>query len=58
MLTNPRIVLIQECEPWRGYEAAHCTWAAGFAHATGVVPPYVIYVPLDDPVPPPHAPEL
>ena len=25
MFTNPCMVLIQECEPWMGYEAAHRT---------------------------------
>ena len=36
------------------YEDGHRSCVADLAHAT--VPPYIIYVPLDDHLPPLHAP--
>ena len=56
--TNHRRVLIQECEPWMGYEAVHCTVAAKLVHATDPMHSYFIYVPLDDLVPQPPAPQV
>ena len=56
--TNPRMVLIQECKVWIGYEAAHYTWAADLAQAMDLVPPYLIYVLVDNLVPPPKVPKV